>query len=349
MKNDFIKLRFDLQLFAGEVVPGNAAGNMMTSGSSELDPEFGKINDEQFLRMHESQLIFTKFGAKTLIPDNSGTTARYFIKDHIDPVKDPLTEGMTPQPNKFTIRAKTADIEQYGDWIMFTDVATKTSIHNLMVQVRQPQSYQSAKTRNLLIRDELMAGALAAYASKTSAPDVEIESAANLTAECKLTVKEVQKMANRLRRNDIAPAEGGDYIMIVHPDVLFDLKQDPAWKDWNSPQNAVKFEKGEVGRVDGVRFVESTIAGITKEEGEAGGLAVYHNLIFGAEAYATLDMENGGTKVIVKTLGSAGTADPLDQRCSVGWKLWNGAAVLDELAIYDLMCCSYMSAKAAAN
>ena len=47
--------------------------------------------------------------------------------------------------------------------------------------------------------------------------------------------------------------------------------------------------------------------------------------------------------------GSAGTADPLDQRCSIGWKLWNGAAVKDDLAIYDLMCVSSKSAKVVAN
>ena len=40
------EILFDLQLFAGTVVPSNAAENMMTSASPEVDPEFGKINDE---------------------------------------------------------------------------------------------------------------------------------------------------------------------------------------------------------------------------------------------------------------------------------------------------------------
>jgi N4-gp56 family major capsid protein len=104
-----------------------------------------------------------------------------------------------------------------------------------------------------------------------------------------------------------------------------------------------------VGRVEGVRFVETSIAAITKESDEAGGLGVYHCLFFGADAYSVLDLDGQGVKVIVKTPGSAGTADPLDQRCSVGWKLWNGAAVKDDLAIYDLMCCSSKSAKVNAN
>ena len=130
---------------------------------------------------------------------------------------------------------------------------------------------------------------------------------------------------------------------------MTDLRRDPEWKEWNKAENATKFENGEVGRVEGVRFVETSIAAITKNTGEAGGLGVYHCLFFGADAYSVLDLDGQGVKVIVKTPGSAGTADPLDQRCSIGWKLWNGAAVKDDLALYDLMCVSSKSAKVAAN
>lgn len=348
-KTNFVieEILFDLQLFAGTVVPENAASNMMTSTSPEVDPEFGKINDEDFVRMHEAKLVFAKWGSKVNVPMNSGTGVRFFKKHHLDPIKNPLTEGYTPNPSKFTITAFTAEIEQYGDWIMFTDVATQTAIHRLMKEVRQPQAYQSAKTKDLLIRDELLQGAQAAYASKEDGTEVEGLSA--LDGTCKLTVEEVRKMANRFKANDIEPAIDGDYVAIVHPDVMTDLRRDPEWKEWNKAENADKFENGEVGRVEGVRFVETSIAAITKNTGEASGLGVYHCLFFGADAYSVLDLEGQGVKTIVKTPGSAGTADPLDQRCSVGWKLWNGAAVKDDLAIYDLMCVSSKSAKVNAN
>ena len=370
-----VSLVFDLSLFAGTVVPSNAQENMHTTtgplgsdGKPTLDPEFGKINDEEFIRMHEAQLVFDRFGGKVNIPMNSGTSVRFFKKQHLDPILNPLTEGLTPNPNKFTITAFTADVEQYGDWLMFSDVATQTSLHNLMKQVRQPQAYQAAKTRNILARNELMAGAQAAYCSKIGedGTETEVESISALDLTCKLTVKEVQKMVARARAKDIPPAVGEDYIMIVHPDALFDLKRDPEYKDWNKGERVEKFENGEVGRIDGCRFVDSSIAGITKDgaiipgtetkdegvntvPGSGQKYAVYHNLFFGAEAYDMLDIAGGGVKVIVKEPGSAGTADPLDQRCSIGWKSWNGTCVKDDEAIWDLMCCTSKSAKAQAN
>lgn len=56
--------------------------------------------------------------------------------------------------------------------------------------------------------------------------------------------------------------------------------------------------------------------------GEAGaaGRDVYSTLILGSNAYGVSEISGGGLQYIVKQLGSAGTADPLDQRATVGWK-----------------------------
>ena len=71
--------------------------------------------------------------------------------------------------------------------------------------------------------------------------------------------------------------------------------------------------EGEIGRIAGVRFVETTEAKIF-----TGG--VYSTLVLADNAYGVTDVEGGGLQHIVKQLGSAGTADPLNQRASVGWK-----------------------------
>ena len=53
-------------------------------------------------------------------------------------------------------------------------------------------------------------------------------------------------------------------------------------------------------------------------EGAAGGKPVYSTLVIGADAYGVSDPKD--MKTIMKPLGSAGTADPLDQRATQGWK-----------------------------
>ena len=64
--------------------------------------------------------------------------------------------------------------------------------------------------------------------------------------------------------------------------------------------------------------------------GEAGakGRAVYSTLVLGADAYGTTEITGGGLEMIVKQLGSAGTADALNQRATSGWKATKVAELL---------------------
>ena len=50
----------------------------------------------------------------------------------------------------------------------------------------------------------------------------------------------------------------------------------------------------------------------------------YSTLILGADAYGVTEITGGGLQHIVKQLGSAGTADPPNQRATAGWKATEG-------------------------
>ena len=75
-------------------------------------------------------------------------------------------------------------------------------------------------------------------------------------------------------------------------------------------------------------------------EGGQNGISVYSTLILGANAYGVTELENGGLEHIVKQLGSAGTADPLNQRASAGWKATKTAERLVENYMIRVESCS---------
>ncbi len=70
------------------------------------------------------------------------------------------------------------------------------------------------------------------------------------------------------------------------------------------------------------------------------GSSVYSTLILGANAYGVTEIENGGLQHIVKQLGSAGSADPLNQRASAGWKATKTAERLVENYMIRIESCS---------
>ena len=76
--------------------------------------------------------------------------------------------------------------------------------------------------------------------------------------------------------------------------------------------------------------------------GEAGakGRDVYATLVMGANAYGVTEVSGGGLQHIVKQLGSAGTADPLNQRATAGWKAIKTAERLIEQYMVRIETCS---------
>lgn len=64
----------------------------------------------------------------------------------------------------------------------------------------------------------------------------------------------------------------------------------------------------------------------------ASGAPVAATLVLGRDAYGVVGLESGNVQSIVKPAGSAGTADPLNQASTVGWKVKGFTAKLLEPA-----------------
>ena len=108
-----------------------------------------------------------------------------------------------------------------------------------------------------------------------------------------------------------------------------------------------------VSNTDAKLVLDKTVTVGDKEviypgEGGKQGCAVYGCLFLGKGAYGVVDLSEG-TEVIVKPRGSSGTADPLDQRSSVGWKGVHAAAILYDEYIVRVECGSSYSGQDKAN
>ncbi len=84
-------------------------------------------------------------------------------------------------------------------------------------------------------------------------------------------------------------------------------------------------------------------------EGGKGGCAVYGCMMFGRDAYGRVELSGGAMEMIVKPKGSAGTADPLNQRSTVGWKASHAARILYEERLVRIECGSSYSDTDVAN
>ena len=266
-----------------------------------------------------------------------------------------LTEGVTPSGSSLSVSSISAIVAQYGDYVVQSDVLELTAVDNTILETTKLLGRQAGLTMDTIVRNALLLGTNKSYAPKYVADtngnlvETEVTKTADLDTSAKLTVDVVQRVVAKLRAQN-APTIGGDYVCIIHPYVAYDLMRDPEWIDAHKYATPENLYTGEIGKMAGVRFVQSTEAKIDKGGSDnPSGLAVFHCLFIGDGAYGVTEVTGGGLQTIVKQKGSSGTADPLDQRSSVGWKGLKAAKILVDNYLVDLMCCSKFSATATAN
>ena len=293
MKNIY---KINLQLFADM--------NTQTTGTGTLSDEMKVYYSDYLIDNAVPKLVHDQFGQKHPIPKNGGKTIEFRKYSPLPKLLTPLTEGVTPDGQSLTVSTIEATIAQYGGYITLADVLLLTAIDNNMVQATKLLGNQAGATLDTITREVLNGGTNVVYAGGVASRDA-------LSADSKLTVDDIKK-AVRALKNQNADKIGDSFVAIIHPDVTYDLTNDPQWqavKDYD-PKD---WYEGEIGKIAGVRFVETTEAKIFE-----GG--VYSTLVLGENAYGVTEVEGGGLEHIVKQLGSAGTGDPLNQRATVGWK-----------------------------
>lgn len=189
---------------------------------------------------------------------------------------------------------------------------------------------QAGRSIEEIDREALNAGTSVIYAPAvgTDGAVTEVASRAAITANSKLTIDTIFRALNYLECQNAEPI-GENYVAVVHPNVKYDIISNKDFISVVKYAHADKIFKGEIGTIGNVKFVQSNFAKVFKGAG-ASKIDVYSTLVFGKDAYVTVEIEGEGTQTIVKGFGSGGTADPLNQRATQGWKTTHGVGIIGQ-------------------
>ena len=303
------------------------AGNTNVTTDSGLSKEMKTFYSDYLIDMAEPNLVHDQFGQKHPIPKNGGKIIEFRKYDSLPKALTPLTEGVTPNGQKLSMSVITSNVQQYGGYIELSDILLLTAIDNNLVQATKLLGSQAGRTLDTITREVLNGGTNVQYAEgQVTARNALVGGQAS--GNHYLTVDAVRRAVRFLKVMN-APKINGSYVGIIHPDVSYDLMSDPKWVNVKTYSDPDGIYEGEIGKIEGVRFVETSEAKVFEGAG-ASGVDVYSTLILGADAYGVTEITGGGLEHIVKQLGSAGTADPLNQRATAGWKATKTAERLVE-------------------
>jgi len=199
---------------------------------------------------------------------------------------------------------------------------------------------QAADTLEELARDVLSAGTTIRYANGVAsrgvvAANVALEDVQIATRTLQVNkAKKITRIVNPDTGYATSPINAA-FVGLVGPNVLLNLKNLTGWVPIEKYANKADVMEGEAGALDEVRFVLTQNAKKYTGEG-SGGADVYATVILGRDAYGYSRISGESIRNIVKPLGSAGAADPLEQRCTTGWKATFVAKILNELAMIKI-------------
>lgn len=288
----------------------NADTNMTTSAGLSVGMQ--DYYNRELLRTFEPNLVHLQFGDMHQMPMNNGTVMNFRKLIPIETNTNTLDEGNPGDGILLVETEVTVGLEQYGEYARCTDKLDMAHMDlNIM---RKTKLFGDAGARSIdaVVREELAKCPNVIYAGgKTSR--------GALTAADKLTSVELRKAVRTLKKKH-AQKFDGYYIAICGPDTIYDLQDDEAFVKVSAYQDKENIYTGEVGRLFGCRIVESTEAKIFDGAG-ADGTDVASIIVLGQYAYGYTSWKGANPRVIVKPAGSAGTADPLDQVSTIGWKM----------------------------
>jgi N4-gp56 family major capsid protein len=315
---------------------------MSTTTRTQIPAEVNNFYDRTLLLRAVALFVHTRWAQVRDIPKNAGTkTIKFRRYGNLTAATTPLSEGVTPAGSQLAVTDITAVVAQYGDYVTVSDVLTWESEDAVLMEAAEIEGDQAGDTLDQLTRDILNAGTGAIYSGSgnTQTSDVaagDVISYGNLDTAC-LNLK--NNKAKPITRQ-INPSTGYNttpipacFIGIIHPEITAKVATFTGWTPVEKYPNQTGVMEGEVGSYSAngskIRFVETTNAKIKTSAG-TGSIDVYCTLILAQNAYGISRISGEAMKNIVKPLGSAGSADPLDQRATSGWKATFVAKILNE-------------------
>ena len=339
------------------------------TGYGDISPAVAAYSIVRMLKRAVPYLHLEKFGQTYPLPTNSTQTAkfrRYFLQGttgaagqdtgganggaspfYIPLATTPLIEGVTPSGSMLANQDYTVTLAQYGDFITTTDVIEDTHTDPILQQATDILGEQAAVTVETLRYNVLKAGTNVWYAGLV-AGRASVATPVTLTDQRRVTTglnrqnaKKISQVVASTPDFNTTSVEAA-YFALTHPDLETDIRNMtgfiPVAK--YGPHTA-PFE-GEIGSIEQVRYLTSTVFLPFVNAGAATGGAttyrssngtnwdVYPILIFGRDAFGIVPLKGKSSMTPMVVNPKPAPGDPLAQRGTVGWKLWTSTVILQD-------------------
>ncbi|MET3135213.1 N4-gp56 family major capsid protein [Oxalobacteraceae bacterium GrIS 1.11] len=321
---------------------------MANTTYGDISPRTAAYAEKELLKRALPFLVIEKFGQAKALPEGSSKTIVFRRYSALDPSPTALTEGVTPGSQTMTSTDVPCLLTQYGSMITISDIVMDTHEDNVLNEAIDLLGEQAAQMIERMRYGILRAGTNVVYAN--GATRNAVNTAITLAGQRKIVKALKRQNAEQISKVvKSTPAFGTEavakaYICLIHPDMESDVRN-MLGADGKScfvpveKYGSLSPYENEIGKVEDVRYLSSTIFTPFVDAGGAKGLMtstsgtsadVYPALYIASNAYAIVALKGmfALTPMVVNPKPS--DSDPLAQRGRVAWKAMQGAVILND-------------------
>lgn len=260
-------------------------------GMSKLDNATRIVYAKEIQFKAMPNMRFFQFASvKTELGVQPGLTISMMTYDNLA-LGGTLTEGVPMVGKALSNSMKSITVAEKGNAVKVSELMLQSSFDDIMATATNLLARDYATVLDLELRDCALRNATVIFGRKTGA--AKITARGEITAENPLTVATVKDGVEILATNNAPKFEGNYYICFVHPHQSRDLRDDSAWINASNYGAPTQLFTGEIGRIDDVRFIETTLMcnGSAGEDDPAykadlaGDVPVYQSVLFGENYY----------------------------------------------------------------
>lgn len=282
------------------------ANQTTTTGSLWLPAYWNKV----FLEECRNAQVFYDLGDKSTAPNNLGTTVHWLTMADLT-ASAALSESFDPTEHSLSAGDKSATLAEYGGVVKISTFLQKTAISGTVENIVERLGDNAGVTLDTVIRD----GVFSAAATVRYGLSAVVRTSIDTNTGNDFGVATIRKAVNIFHKAKIKPKEGGDYVAVAHPDVIYDLQGDSNWTNAHTytEKGIDSLYNGETGKLYGVRFIQNNLALCMDASGSAS-TDIYQTYFVGNQAFGVSELYN--PQVIIKNPYPSA----LDVVASYGWK-----------------------------
>lgn len=287
-----------------------------TTTASGLEQTMQIYYDKRGLTRLRKSLYFANFGIQKPIPAKSGKQVSLFRYDNIASSTSALTEATVPAEVQLSANTTLVTVSQYGRWIKVSDQIVVTHRTDVMDDAVENLTEAGAESIDTLIYNELVSNATNHYANFKAVGTLQNSDVMNAI--------ELRRIRRKFRAVNAKPfKDGRAFVFVCDSAQMYDLEGDDnadgflEASKYVNPQNILD---AEVGKLHGVRVLESNIVSTATGGSLSSGVTAHQGVAISRESFACAKVSALPFEIIVKQVGSAGADDPLNQYGSIGYK-----------------------------